>query len=941
VVIFLPAHPKSCRNTEGSLPVLVEISSGAFYNYVGEVQFVGSPLPKLQSIGNFAFDFFDFVSAAKLEGNTSSVLEMYGLASLEKVGCRAFLAFAGTLQFTGAMPLLKEIASRAFRTGNSRSSIDIYDLWSLELIGVSAFKESKSQIRIAGAMPHFGTLDRTAFASTDNKENSFNVTCISKGGVTIGTNALPTLRGGSSTLLFREEPCTCDNWPCNMFVTVDAVSTISTTASTSTTATVAASDDDNAGAGCMYNCNRGAATINTSNTPANRTAMIASITVALLLLCIMAAAVVHHRRRRISTTTDGSDYDVCGWTPAARRERKLMQELAAATYERGHLTFLASYSRKLFGEVASAGEHKADMELLEVPRKLIQFQSTLGEGNYGIVRLANIKQQQPQPPQKQRQQQQQQPLFVPALTRTVVAIKSRPTRATDATIDEALFIEALVLQAVYHPNVLKLVGICTDALPFLVLTELMVNGDLKSYLRLCRPTEPAATRKAVLTLLDAIVIVEKVCSAMRHLEGLEVIHRDIAARNVLVGGTPTDVKLGDLGAARSVFRLADREYSATTEHMPARWMAPESLKAAIFSSKTDVWGFGVLCWEVTSLGQVPYGALGVKDMVDSLTHGDRLPAPPFTPPGLHKVLLLCWSLDPKRRPRFSDLVHNIGAIRGAIAVSPDAYMTLSKSGTLVPTAGVDSDAANACYLDIAARATAVLGDPVDGVATASTGGDGYETFLNLPTGSVTQESGDVGGVSGGGEGDGGGYEGSTVSVDIRDGYDIDPNFIQTTETSLNDAVMGGSGDNLAPNSVDGGLLATKQTGSTDATPTGLGHTASSGENVPDGAQGYEVRVASAEDETNEYVPDGYDEHLVRGAEAAAATAAALEGVAAAADGGSGSSAATADSVDLGVLVDGRVGVGGDTSHADDDVATALAHAVLIRDEVLADDEARL
>lgn len=64
-----------------------------------------------------------------------------------------------------------------------------------------------------------------------------------------------------------------------------------------------------------------------------------------------------------------------------------------------------------------------------------------------------------------------------------------------------------------------------------------------------------------------------------------VIHRDVAARNVLVGTRPTDVKLADLGAARSVFRTQDRAYTATSDHNPARWMAPEALKTATFNNK--------------------------------------------------------------------------------------------------------------------------------------------------------------------------------------------------------------------------------------------------------------------------------------------------------------------------------------------------------------------
>lgn len=201
-------------------------------------------------------------------------------------------------------------------------------------------------------------------------------------------------------------------------------------------------------------------------------------------------------------------------------------------------------------------------------------------------------------------------------------MKARFAHESDPAVDEALLVEALVLHALKHPALLGLVGISTQVMPFLVATELMVNGDLKSYLRACRPSQPKP--KAKLTLLDVSIIVEKIASALAYLESVSVIHRDVAARNVLVGERQTDVKLGDLGAARSVFREQAREYTATTDHKPARWMSLESLKTAKFSAKSDVWAFGVLCWEVTTLAKTPYGALGVKDMVDSLTNGDRL-----------------------------------------------------------------------------------------------------------------------------------------------------------------------------------------------------------------------------------------------------------------------------------------------------------------------------
>ena len=108
-----------------------------------------------------------------------------------------------------------------------------------------------------------------------------------------------------------------------------------------------------------------------------------------------------------------------------------------------------------------------------------------------------------------------------------------------------------------------------------------------------------------MTLYDVILIVERIAQALAHLEKLLVIHRDVAARNVLVGAGPTDVKLGDLGAARSVFREESREYTATSDHLPVRWMAPETLRDGKFSSASDVWSFGVVLWEMVTLAEQP------------------------------------------------------------------------------------------------------------------------------------------------------------------------------------------------------------------------------------------------------------------------------------------------------------------------------------------------
>ena len=241
-----------------------------------------------------------------------------------------------------------------------------------------------------------------------------------------------------------------------------------------------------------------------------------------------------------------------------------------------------------------------------------------------------------------------------------------------AVTDEALLIEALTLRSLVHPAVLQLVGICTRKIPFLMVTEYMQSGDLKTWLRACRSSHRPKP-KAVLTLLDVCTVAERMANALAFLEAVSVVHRDVAARNVLVNTGCNDAKLGDLGAARSVFRLeGGAAYTATQQHNPARWMAPESLTMARFTNKTDVWAFGVLLWECTTLAKTPYGAMTIRDMSESIKAGSRLEPGVLTPPGFPKLMKLCFNEDPKRRPNFAGLVQQLGAIRGAVSVNPEA-----------------------------------------------------------------------------------------------------------------------------------------------------------------------------------------------------------------------------------------------------------------------------
>jgi hypothetical protein len=158
-----------------SLPALVEIAPGAFQLFVGEVQFLGSPFPKLQLIGWAAFKGAS--AGERFPSCECSKLEFRGLESLVNVAAEAFADFSGTVKFEGSMPMLKTIGRDAFYNTSVQSVVDVFDLYSFETFGEGAFKKSDALLKISGPMPRFITIGKGAMQDTSNPQSSFNITC--------------------------------------------------------------------------------------------------------------------------------------------------------------------------------------------------------------------------------------------------------------------------------------------------------------------------------------------------------------------------------------------------------------------------------------------------------------------------------------------------------------------------------------------------------------------------------------------------------------------------------------------------------------------------------------------------------------------------------------------------------------------------------------------
>ncbi|XP_066469049.1 macrophage-stimulating protein receptor [Tiliqua scincoides] len=246
------------------------------------------------------------------------------------------------------------------------------------------------------------------------------------------------------------------------------------------------------------------------------------------------------------------------------------------------------------------------------------------------------------------------------------AVKSL-NRITDLEEVEEFLKEGILMKSFHHLHVLSLIGVTLpkEGLPLVVLPY-MKHGDLRHFVR-------SETRNP--TVKDLIGFGLQVARGMNYLAQKKFVHRDLAARNCMLDETFT-VKVADFGLARDVF---DKEYYSIQHQrrakLPVKWMALESLQTQKFTTKSDVWSFGVLIWELMTRGASPYPEVDPYDITHYLLQGRRLPQPEYCPDSLYTVMLNCWSPNPEERPTFSTLIQEVEHI--VACLKGDHYINLN------------------------------------------------------------------------------------------------------------------------------------------------------------------------------------------------------------------------------------------------------------------------
>ncbi|KAG8454740.1 hypothetical protein GDO86_001094 [Hymenochirus boettgeri] len=282
-----------------------------------------------------------------------------------------------------------------------------------------------------------------------------------------------------------------------------------------------------------------------------------------------------------------------GYTPEPFTEKSRILPMDTSVYESPYSDPEELKERKLF-----------------VNRDLLLIDEVeLGSGNFGCVKKGVYK-------LKKRQ--------------IDVAVKMLKVQ-DEKTVKEEMMKEAEIMHQLDNPYIVRMIGVCQAECLMLVM-EMAPGGPLNKFL---------SSKKDQVPVSNVVELMHQVSMGMKYLEGKNFVHRDLAARNVLLVNQHY-AKISDFGLSKAL--AADDSYykARAFGKWPLKWYAPESINYRKFSSRSDVWSYGITMWEAFSYGQKPYRKLKGTEVMSFIDRNERLPCPTDCPPEMYQLMLDCW-----------------------------------------------------------------------------------------------------------------------------------------------------------------------------------------------------------------------------------------------------------------------------------------------------------
>ncbi|KAM3930662.1 inactive tyrosine-protein kinase 7 [Leptodactylus fuscus] len=272
---------------------------------------------------------------------------------------------------------------------------------------------------------------------------------------------------------------------------------------------------------------------------------------------------------------------------------------------------------------------------INFPRNNLHPITTLGRGEFGEVFLAKAQG------------------IDSGSKDAVVVVKALQTRDEQLQMDFRRELD--MFSKLNHNNVVRLLGQCRETEPHYMILEYVDLGDLKQFLRISKSKDE---KMKPLSTKQKVALCSQVALGMEHLSNHRFVHKDLAARNCLVSAQRV-VKISSLGLNKDVYN--SEYYHLRQAWVPLRWMSPEAVQDDDFSTKSDVWSFGVLLWEVFTLGEMPYTTMADDEVLAGLQGGSlKLSAPENCSSRYYKLMQRCWASSPKDRPSFSEIANTLG-----------------------------------------------------------------------------------------------------------------------------------------------------------------------------------------------------------------------------------------------------------------------------------------